>query len=360
MRAYLASVAFADAEVGRLMTALEKSPAADRTIVCLTSSRGLSLGEKQCWQGGSLWERSAHVPLSIYDPGVTQKDSVSDEPVSLIDLYPTLAELTRQDVPKELDGGSLLPLLLDPAAKQAKPALTTLGGDEQASYAASSAAWRYLRYADGSEELYDRAGDPHEWTNLAAQPDHAADKQVLAAFFPKEWHHAERTAAQLAGKPGADGSTSFDLQAGDKLPADIAPAIAGRGIDVEVSYDASADTNQDSTLIAQGDAQNGWALHVVAGKPTATLFISGQPTTLSIEPLKPGPARLRLFIPGNGTVSLGVAGQSEIVEKSPFAAGFPAQPASDLSVGEAFPPIPDSKLFSGSLNHVWLTVLPPS
>ena len=359
VRAYLASVAFADAQVGRLIAALEKSAVANNTIICLTSSRGLSLGEKQCWQSGSLWERGTHVPLTLYDPGVTQPDSVSDEPVSLIDLYPTLAELTRKDVPTNLDGSSLLPMLLDPGTKRVKPAIAVMGGADHASYAARSAGARYIRYADGSEEFYDHVTDPHEWTNLAAQPEHAEEKQALAQFFPKEWHSAERAAAQLAGKPGADGSIGFDLQSGDKLPAETSPAIAGHGMDVEVSLDALSDINRDSMLIAQGDAQNGWALHLVAGKPTATIFINGQATTISTEAPAPGPARLRLFVPGNGTLILGVTGQSEIVEKCPFPGGFPVQPAGGLGVGVAFPPLPDSKPFSGSMAHVWLTVLPP-
>ncbi len=358
VRAYLASVAFADAQVGRLLKALEKSPAASNTIVCLTSSRGMALGDKQCWQDGSLWGCGTHVPLTIYDPGVTKAGSVSDEPVSLVDVYPTLADLTRQELTAKPDGTSLLPLLLDPNTKVSRPALTTMGGGDKASYAARAEGWRYIRYADGSDELYDEAKDPHERTNLAAGPEAAEQKQALAQSLPKEWHLADRMAAQLAGKKGADGCTIFELQTGDELPAESAPVLAGKGMDLEVSLDVAPGASLDGTLAAQGDAQNGWALQMVNGKPTATIFAGGQAATIATDAPKAGPARLRLFIPGNGTLFLGVAGQSQIVEKSPFHAGFPVQPAGRLTVGAASPALPESKAFKGKVNHVWLTVLP--
>ncbi|MDB6138004.1 MAG: Arylsulfatase [Verrucomicrobiaceae bacterium] len=357
VRAYRACVAFADAQVGQVMAALEKSPEAKTTVVCLVSTRGMALGDKHCWQGGSLWACSTHVPLTILAPGVTHEDSVSDEPVSATDLFPTLAELTRQDVPKGLDGSSLVPLLLDPAARRLKPAITTMGGGEQASYAARTVGWSYIRNADGSEEMYDRAADPHEWTNVAGSPEQKETKQVLAQFLPKEWHSADRTAQTFAGRQGADGAIIYELQSGDKLPANLAPAIASRGMDVEVDFDCSG--NEDGTLVAQGDARNGWALQLTAGQPVATLILDGHASVLTTAAPVKGPIRLRLFVPGNGTMSLGVAGQNQITGQSPFQAGFPVQPAGELSVGAPFAGLPESKAFTGALSHVWVTVLPP-
>ncbi|MDB6075730.1 MAG: Arylsulfatase [Verrucomicrobiaceae bacterium] len=355
VRAYRACVAFADTQVGKLLDAVEQSPAAKTTVVCLASTRGMALGDKRCWQSGSLWACSTHLPLTIYAPGVTHPDSASDEPVSTIDLFPTLAELTRQEVPKELDGTSLVPLLLDPKARRLKPAITTMGGAEQASYAVRTVGWSYLRNADGSEELYDRAADPHEWTNVAGSPEQAETKQVLAQFVPKEWHPAERN-SQLAGKQGADGAIVFELQTGDKLPANGAPSIAGHGLDVDVEFDVLG--SEDGTLISQGDTKNGWALQMVAGQPTATILQDGTATTLATAAPAKGPARLRLFIPGNGTISLGVAGQNQITGRCPFAGGFPVQPAGELSVGGASTALPHSRGFSGTISHLWVTVLP--
>ena len=356
VRAYRACVAFADAQVGRIMEALEKSPYAKNTIVCLVSTRGMALGDKRCWQSGSLWACSTHVPLTILDPGVTHPGSVSDEPVSTLDLFPTLAELTRQDIPKGLDGTSLAPLLLDPEAHRTKPAITVMGGGDQASYAVRTLGWAYLRNADGSEELYDRAADPHEWTNLAGKAEHEETQKVLSQFVPKEWHSAERSTAQL-GKTGADGAEVYELQGGDRLVGKLAPTLAQRGIDVELTLKVSG--REDVMLVSQGDAQNGWALHLVAGKPTATLFNRGRATTLSTAEPSAGMVRVRLFIPGNGTMSLGVSGQSQITGQCPFVGGFPEQPAGDLTVGEAFGPLTESKPFEGTLDHVWLTLLPP-
>jgi arylsulfatase A-like enzyme len=115
---------------------------------------------------------------------VTQPDSVSAQPVALIDLYPTLCDLVKVSKPEHLDGTSLKPLLADPSSKRDKPAITCMGGGKNAGYAARDERWRYIRYWDGSEELYDHQNDPNEWTNLAAKPEHAAEKTRLAAFFP--------------------------------------------------------------------------------------------------------------------------------------------------------------------------------
>lgn len=354
VRAYRACVAFADAQVGRLMEALEKSPYARNTIVCLVSTRGMALGDKRCWQGGGLWACATHIPLTVFDPGVTKPDTVCDEPVSSLDLFPTLAELTRQDAPGGFDGTSLASLILDPAARRLRPAITVMGGGDQASYSIRTVGYSYLRYADASEELYDRAADPQERTNLARAPELVETRQVLAQFVPKEWRPAERSEGQMAGKRGADGSLVFELQPGDQLTAQAAPVITAKGIDVEADIAATG----EGVLLSQGDARNGWVLHISDGKPSATLIVNGQSTTLATAAPASYPARVRLFIPGNGTLSLGVAGQNEITISSPFPDGFPAQPAEGLAAGGASAAMPGSKPFSGALTKAWVTVLP--
>lgn len=136
------------------------------------------------WHKGKLWEEGTHIPLTIYAPGLTKYDSVSHQPVSLVDLYPTLCDLSHLKKPDHLDGESLLPILKDPTIVREKPAITAMGGGGKVSYAARDARWRYIRYADGSEELYDHDNDPHEWTNLASQPDTGEVRAKLAAAFP--------------------------------------------------------------------------------------------------------------------------------------------------------------------------------
>ena len=100
-------------------------------------------------------------------PGVAKVRAVSDHPVSLVDLYPTLVELCGLPARPDLDGSSLVPQLRDPAAPRDLPALMT---EMPGNHAVRSDRWRYIRYADGGEELYDHTTDPHEWTNLARDP----------------------------------------------------------------------------------------------------------------------------------------------------------------------------------------------
>lgn len=363
VRAYLACITFADAQLGKVLDALEHSRCASNTIVCLTSDHGWYLGEKQMWHKGKLWERATHVPLSIVAPGVTQAGSVSDQPVSLLDLYPTLCDLTALEKPSHLDGESLLPVLKDPATKRTRPAVTTMGGEARASYAARSDQWRYIRYADGSEELYDHKTDANEWTNVAGKPEHAALKQLLAQSFPKEWHSAHRTLEQMGPVDSADGTHVYRLQPGDLLAAGQAPVLAEKGFAIDAFFDYNPDVDQNSTLLAQGGEQSAWVLHLIAGHPTMTFVVKGQRTAISLEALKPGRTLLRVLAPGNGTVSMAVPGQGEIIDQTPYPVGFPAQPDGPLRACESFAPLklkefPNSTPFDGAVYRLDLTVLP--
>ena len=181
VQAYLASVSFADAMVGRLLDALDASGRADNTIIVLWGDHGFHLGEKGRWRKSTLWEESTHVPLIVVAPGVTTPGSRTARPVSLMDLYPTLADLAGVPTPSHVEGRSLVPLLDDPAREWPYPALTTYG---RGNHAVRTERYRYIRYADGSEELYDHANDPDEWTNLASDGRHAALKAELARALP--------------------------------------------------------------------------------------------------------------------------------------------------------------------------------
>jgi len=182
VQAYLASITYADALIGRLLDALDASPAAKNTLVVLWSDHGWHLGEKQHLHKFTLWERSTRIPLIIAAPGVTQPGSRTARPVGTIDLFPTLNELCSLPAITSLDGVSLVPLLNDPAREWTRPALTTHG---PGNHALRTERWRYIRYADGGEELYDHATDPNEWTNLATKPEFATIKTELARSLPK-------------------------------------------------------------------------------------------------------------------------------------------------------------------------------
>jgi choline-sulfatase len=180
VRAYLASVSFADAQVGRVLDALKESGLEDKTVVVLWSDHGWHLGEKGITGKNSLWERSTRVPVIFAGPGVAQ-GARCERPAELLDVYPTLAELCGLPAKEGIEGVSLAPQLKDANAPRERPAVTTHG---PGNHAVRSEAWRYIRYADGSEELYDVRADPNEWTNLAASPDLAHVKNELARWLP--------------------------------------------------------------------------------------------------------------------------------------------------------------------------------
>ena len=183
VQAYLASVTFADAMVGQIVDALDRSGRADNTIIVLWGDHGWHLGEKLRWRKQTLWEESTRVPLIFVAPGLTAPGSRSERAVSLLDLFPTLAELAGLDVPEHLEGTSLVPLLEDPEAAWDRPAIST---HHFGNHAVRSERFRYIRYNDGSEELYDHDADPNEWHNLAGDPEYADAKAELASWLPTE------------------------------------------------------------------------------------------------------------------------------------------------------------------------------
>jgi arylsulfatase A-like enzyme len=129
----------------------------------------------------TLWEESTHVPLIVVAPGVTTPGSRTNVPVSLMDIYPTLAGLTGLATPAHVEGQTLAPLLRDPGSPRAEPAVTTYG---YRNHAVRSERYRYIQYADGTEELYDHQSDPNEWKNLAADPALSRVKADLARWVP--------------------------------------------------------------------------------------------------------------------------------------------------------------------------------
>jgi arylsulfatase A-like enzyme len=191
IQAYLASVAFVDEQIGQVLTALANSPYADNTLVIITSDHGFHMGEKEFLYKQSVWSESTRIPLMISWPGVASAGTVCDQPVSLIDIYPTLIEAGRLPPhpnkggnEQPLDGHSMVELLKNPAANAwAGPeyVLTVLPGEDHTTadtlttkppphWALSTRDWRYVQTAQGQEELYNVRVDPHEWHNQAHAP----------------------------------------------------------------------------------------------------------------------------------------------------------------------------------------------
>jgi arylsulfatase A-like enzyme len=178
-RSYLASVSFVDSQVGRVTAALRESGLDKNTIVILWSDHGFHLGEKEITGKNTLWEESTRVPLIIAGPGIPQGQS-SPQPAELLDIYPTLLDLCKLPTIPGLEGISLRPQINDPDSAR-RPAVTS---HNPGNHAVRSLHHRYIRYADGSEELYDHRTDPNEWNNLIGTDTAAPIVADLAAHLP--------------------------------------------------------------------------------------------------------------------------------------------------------------------------------
>ncbi len=208
LQAYYASTTFMDAQVGRVLEALERLQLANKTIVVFLSDHGYHLGEHGLWQKMSLFENSARVPLIIYDPRARGNGKACGRTVELVDLHATLADLCGLPVPDgndpkvpRLDGVSLKPLLDNPAAPWNRPAYTqvsrgtpTVTGETTGKnpwymgYSVRTERYRYTEWDGGSKgaQLYDYENDPHEWKNLADDPQYAMVVQQMKALLPKK------------------------------------------------------------------------------------------------------------------------------------------------------------------------------
>jgi arylsulfatase A-like enzyme len=199
VQAYLACVAAVDDCIGTVVKAIDESPFKDDTIIVVTSDHGWNNGEKDYLFKNAPWEESTRVPFIVRAPGVTKAGAIAEHPISLIDLYPTLADLCglegntrKNDLGKPLDGHSVRPFLENPASREwAGPdfALSMIFAGEESKtgltqddlkiparqhWSIRTERWRYIRYNNGAEELYDHDADPHEWTNLAGNADQAS------------------------------------------------------------------------------------------------------------------------------------------------------------------------------------------
>ena len=197
VQAYYASITFMDAQVGRVLDKLNRLGLAENTIVVFTSDHGYHLGEHGLWQKMSVFEESARVPLIIAAPKTGVKGGVARDPVGLIDLYPTLAELCGVKTPKNLQGQSLVPMLKDPSATGRGWAITQVSrrirkkqGNRFYGYSLRTPRWRYTEWAEGERgrELYDHDADPRELKNLAANPGYADTIARLSRHLRKAVH----------------------------------------------------------------------------------------------------------------------------------------------------------------------------
>lgn len=215
-RSYLASTSFVDSQVGRVLSALEKSGRAKNTIVVLWSDHGFHLGEKEITGKNTLWEESTRVPLIFAGPGISPGANCR-EPVELLDIYPTLLELCEFPSKQALEGHSLAPQLINSSQKRNFPAITTHNHDN---HSVRSVRYRLIQYADGSEEFYDLQSDPNEWVNLAERSELSSLLESHRKFLPKENRRpapgsAKRILERINGKVIWEGE---EIKPGDPVP----------------------------------------------------------------------------------------------------------------------------------------------
>lgn len=181
VQAYLACITFVDYYVGEILNALESSKYANNTIVVLWSDHGYHIGEKNRVGKHSVWEEATRTPLIVSAPDF-EKGQVCRKPVESIDIYPTLLDLCGFESNPQNEGHSLLPLLKNASAAWQNIALTTYGRNN---HSIRDENFRYIRYEDGSEELYDHRNDNDEWHNLADLAEYGDEKMRLRKYIPE-------------------------------------------------------------------------------------------------------------------------------------------------------------------------------
>ena len=175
VQSYLACINYVDTQIGRLLDELQENPRKRETVIVLTSDHGWNLGEKTHWCKAAIWRNTTRVPFIVVLPGDRPDGLRNNQPISHVDIYPSLCDFAGIPQPNHLEGRSILPLLQDPSATR-DLAFLSYGPENTA---AQSERYRYLRYEDGSEELYDHQKDPHEWTNLSNIPEFQTVKKKM-------------------------------------------------------------------------------------------------------------------------------------------------------------------------------------
>lgn len=362
LRGYLAACTFVDAQVGKVLHALDRGPHRDNTIVVLFSDHGWGVGERYHFKKWGLWDDTTRVPYIVHVPGMTKPGTKTDAGVTLLDLYPTLVDLAGIAAPPQaFDGRSLRPLLENPEAKWDRPALTTFGQDN---YALRTPEWRYIRWSNGEEELYDHGNDPHEWHNVAGDPENEAVKADLSRWFPEE------SVPSLA----SDHASPVTLTRKDRARQfrSVRPTFVDQPITVKATIGPKI---TDGVLLQHGGQFCGYSLYVKDGK--LTLAIMDVPRPLYWNRLTPKrsivtaesplPEGKTLEVEGrlarDGTVTLWADGK-EIGRGE--AKTLSIHPAGIMQLGQAPPkyvPVGDYEApftFKGDLGKIEVTFGPSS
>jgi arylsulfatase A-like enzyme len=181
VQAYMAAASFADAKMGVVLDSLERGPNRDNTIVIFVSDHGVHIGEKMHWWKMTLWNQTTHIPMIMRVPGLTPSGAVSPRMVSTQDIYPTLLSILHYPAKAGVEGRDISALLANPYKEWPYPVRTTAG---YKNHSLISETYRYTKYLDGFEEVYDETKDPNEFYNIASRPDMASVKADLGKWLP--------------------------------------------------------------------------------------------------------------------------------------------------------------------------------
>ena len=189
MRAYYAGISFMDAQVGKMLDALDRLKLWDRTVVVFFGDHGFHLGERGWWNKGTIFEYSARAPLIVWAPQMKSAGKRSTRLVEFVDIYPTVAELCGLKPPHTFEGRSFVPLLADPARGWKEAAFTQVQRGRIAGHSVRTERWRYSEWNGGAQgvELYDHNNDPGEWHNLAGDPRQKENLRNLSALLREQF-----------------------------------------------------------------------------------------------------------------------------------------------------------------------------
>jgi arylsulfatase A-like enzyme len=281
MQGYLASISYVDHQLGRLLNALESSPMKNNTIIVLWTDHGFHIGEKSNWEKFALWYQTTNTPLFIHAPGVSSDGRKTRQPATLTDLYPTLCELAGLPVLPQCTGESLVPQLQDPSKPRKSPSLTSFVFQKDMKSAAPSHAlsderYRYIRYADGFEELYDLHLDPNEFTNLAGSSNHRNTLKRFASQIP----------STVAPDRKVPKNSRYQRKVTKRVTYPDRSKIANRSFEIVLKVTPDS-KNPDGVIVSHGGDHHGYALYMKDGEINFAVRRNKKLETVTLEHYRP-------------------------------------------------------------------------
>ncbi|QDV46951.1 Choline-sulfatase [Stieleria neptunia] len=319
---YYASTSYVDAQIGKVIDALDELKLSDDTIIVLWGDHGFHLGDLGIWTKHTNYEQANRIPIFIIAPGTTKPNQSTGQPAESVDIYLTLAELAglpEPTGPQSIDGVSLVPVLKDPSVRVRGHAFHAYP-KRKMGRAIRTERYRLVEWktpgvdsTDAEYELYDYEADPSETQNLANEkPDLLADLKAILAGYPEAVPRNRRVPSRSSQK---------------NLPVLKTPPIANRNLEIKATIKGP---KPHGVVVAQGGREHGYALHVIDGEPVFDVRRSGNVTRLKSNIKVSGQSRLVATLDGQ-SISLSINGGTATTLPSPGL--ITVQPKDGVSVG---------------------------